>query len=245
MARVDDLLLAALGSLPSKPPEDARQSDKKRYSERMSIAIAEAFAEELRERGLSEARPAPPGVIGTSGAERRMAGGIGAKKLDVSWTTEESGLLIGLSIKTINWMDRRSSNYQKNLTNRRGDLLFEATTLHRRFPYAVLAGFLFLDVGAAADDTELRRSTFENAHPRLQLFSGREEPFGRDEQFEMLCVCLVDANPFKSNLDVYEAGHPERPLALGDVFDRLIETIATRNFDFYEYVDGNLHRTTR
>lgn len=244
MARVDDLLLAALGRLPNKPPEDAGQSEKKRYSELMSNAIAEAFAEELRERGLAEARPAPPGVIGMSGAERRMAGGIGAKKLDVSWATEESGLLVGLSIKTINWMDRRSGNYQKNLTNRRGDLLFEATTLHRRFPYAVLAGFLFLDAGAASDDTDLRRSTFENAHPRLRLFTGREEPFGRDEQFEVLCVCLVDANPFQSSLEIYEAGHPESPLALGDVFNRLIESIATRNFDFYEYLDGNLHRTT-
>src|SRR3546814_5928739 len=75
-----------------------------------------------------------------SGAERRMAGGIGAKKVDVTWATEESGLLLGISIKTINFRDVRTRNFQKSLTNRRGDMLIEAVTLHRRFPYAVLAG---------------------------------------------------------------------------------------------------------
>ena len=70
----------------------------------------------------------------------RAAGGIGAKKVDVTWATEEGGLLLGISIKGINFRDRRSKNFQKNLTNRRGDMLFEAVTLHRRFPYAVLGG---------------------------------------------------------------------------------------------------------
>ena len=63
-----------------------------------------------------------------------MAGGIGAKKVDVTWATEEGGLLLGVSIKTINFRDRKTGNFQKNLTNRRGDMLFEAVTLHRRFP---------------------------------------------------------------------------------------------------------------
>jgi len=72
----------------------------------------------------------------------------------------ESGLLMAISVKTINFRDMRSNNLQKNLTNRRGDMLFESITLHRRFPYAVLAGFLLLDKEAAADDTGRRRTTF-------------------------------------------------------------------------------------
>ncbi len=43
------------------------------------------------------------------------------------------------------YRDAKSKNFQKNLTNRRGDLTVEAVTLHRRFPYAVLTGWLFLE----------------------------------------------------------------------------------------------------
>ena len=78
-----------------------------------------------------------------SGAERRMDGGLGAKKVDVTWATEHSGLLLAISIKTVNFRDRKTANFQKNLTNRRNDMLFESTTLHRRFPYAALGGFFF------------------------------------------------------------------------------------------------------
>ena len=176
VARTDDLLLAALKSLESKPSDDATRAEKKRYSENMSAAIALALADELRQRGCHDARPAPPGELGGSGAERRLAGGIGAKKVDVTWTTEESGLLLGISVKTINFIDKRSRNFQKNLTNRRSDMLIEAVHLHRRFPYAVLGGLLFLDAGAARDGTARRKSTFQNAHPRMQLFTGRNDP---------------------------------------------------------------------
>ncbi len=55
----------------------------------------------------------------------------------------------------------------------------EAVTLHRRFRYAVLAGFLFLDHHAAKDGTSRRKSTFENAFPRLRLFSITSQPLAR------------------------------------------------------------------
>lgn len=80
MPRIDDLLQTALKGLHGKPLDNAPQSDKKRYSERVSEVIAHAVAEELRLRGLREARPAPPGELDGSGAERRMAGGLGAKR---------------------------------------------------------------------------------------------------------------------------------------------------------------------
>lgn len=244
MPSIDHLIDEALKALPEKPANDASRTAKRRYSELMSIALAVAIAEELRQRGLREALPALPGEMGTSGAERRMSGGIGAKKVDVSWATEESGLLLGVSIKTINFVDNRSGNFQKNLINRRGDLLIEATTLHRRFPYAVLVGLLILDEGAASDDTERRQSTFMNAQPRLQLFTGRTEPHGRDEQYERLLLCLVNANRFSPRFHVYEVGKPEEALSLEAVFDEVIESLAIRNFDFYEASEGTLKRTT-
>lgn len=240
MARANDLLVAGLKTLGAKPPDTADRATKQNYSQRVSNVVALAFAEELRQRGLNGARPAMPGELGLSGAERRMAGGLGPKRVDVTWATEESGLLLAISVKSINFMDRKSKAYQKNLTNRRGDMLFESVTLHRRFPYAVLAGFLILDKGATEDDTSQRKSTFENAHARLELFTGRDDPAGRDEQYERLFVCVFDPNQFAPGFETYAVGVPTSPLELEVVFDELVGLLAERNNDFYEVVDGKL-----
>jgi hypothetical protein len=242
VARIDDLLLAALKMLPPKPDDKASARTKGRYSELVSRVVAQAFAEELRHRGLRGARPAPPGVAGKSGAERRMAGGIGAKKVDVTWATEESGLIFAVSIKSINFRDRKSGNFQKNLTNRRGDMLFEGVTLHRRFPFAILAGFFFLDKDAAHDGTGKRHSTFLNAHKRLKLFTGRNDPAGRDDQFERLYLVLLDANPFQPQCQAFNVGTPESAVALDEVFSELVAQIAERNPDFYQAEGGRLVR---
>lgn len=242
MARVDDLLTAALKTLPPKPADTEGQSKKKAYSELVSKVVAQAFAEDLRERGLKGSRPAPPGVVGKSGAERRMAGGIGAKKVDVTWATEESGLVFAISIKSINFRDARTKNFQKNLVNRRGDMLFEGVTLHRRFPYAVLAGFFFLDKDAASDSTERRQSTFVNAHKRLRMFTGRSDPAGRDEQYERLYIVLLDANPFQPRYTTYQVGDGEKKVELDAAFSELLALVAERNPDFYQVVEGRLQR---
>ncbi len=172
--------------------------------------------------------------MGLSGVERRLAGGIGAKKVDVSWSTEESGLLFGGSVKTINWRDGRSNNFQKNLTNRRGEMLFESVTLHRRFPFAVLAGFIFLDKDARNDGTPRRNSTFENAFPRLRLFTGREDVAGREEQYERLYISLVDANPFTPSFECFRADDASTAVTFESILDDLVHLLAVRNFDSYE-----------
>lgn len=234
MARVDDLVLAALKTLPAKPDESAGQAAKRRYSEQMSAALAPALAEELRHRGMREARPAGPGELGASGAERRLAGGIGAKKVDVSWATEESGLLLGISVKTISFRDKATKNFQKNLTNRRADMLIESVTLHRRFPYAVLAAMLFFDKDARHDGTARRRSTFANAFPRLRLFTGRSDPAGRDEQYERFYVLLVDANPFSPSVQCFHVADQDNEVTLEQMMNELVELVTERNFDLYE-----------
>lgn len=235
MAKIDDALEAALKSLPPKPSDSAKAPIKKRYSEQLSQTMAVVIGSELRNRGLKEARPTAPGELDSSGAERRMAGGIGAKKVDVTWATEESGLLLAISIKSINFKDGRGKNYQKNLTNRRGDILMEAVTLHRRFPYAVLGGLFFFDKGAASDDTKKRRSTFLNAHARFKLFTGRGDPAGRDEQYERFYIILVEASPSVVYLEAFEAGKPGKPVPFSQIFDELLSIAADRNPDFYEY----------
>lgn len=240
MTTARDKILEALRGLPQKPPDTATSHQKKKYSEDMSAALAQAFAAELRERGMTEARPAPPGLLDSSGAERRMAGGIGAKKVDVTWATEESGLLLAISVKTINFIDRKAKNYQKNLTNRRGDMLFEAVTLHKRFPYAVLVGVFAFPEGADQDDTDLRSSTFRNAHTRFRLFTDRDDPLGRDEQYERFYIALHDANPFNPTIRFFLAGEPDTEVDIDQVFVELLDLVAERNPDLYDTRGGKL-----
>ena len=239
MDSVHALLVRALDGL---APKSSYESRKQAYSQDMSAAVALALSEAVRQRGMREALPSPPGHGGPSGAERRMAGGIGAKKVDVTWATEACGLIFSASVKTINWRDGTTGTFQKNLTNRRGDLLFEAVTLHRRFPYAVVLGFLFLDAGAFTDDTERRSSTFRNAHQRLKLFTGRDDPGDREEQFERLLVLLVNADPSGSLVSCFRVGSPDEPVSLDEVIDDALALVADRNPDFYEVRDGRLER---
>lgn len=239
MESVDVLLTSALDGLDSK---SAYTSRKRAYSQDMSNAIAGALGEALRRRGMREAMPSAPDADGPSGTERRMAGGIGAKKVDVTWATEECGLIFGASIKTINWRDGRSGNFQKNLTNRRGDMLFESVTLHRRFPYAVLFGFLFLDAEAATDDTDARESTFLNAHHRLKLFTGRDDPGDREEQYERLYIALVDADPAGSTVRCFPVGDPDASVSFDDVVADALGLVADRNPDFFDVRGGRIVR---
>ena len=240
MSRLDERLAAAIKAAGNKPADSEPAPTKKNYNQRLSDCIALALAAELRDRGMKEARPSGPGEVGASGAERRLAGGIGAKKVDVSWATEESGLIFAVSVKSIMFRDGKSKNFQKNLTNRRGDMLVEAVTLHRRFPYAVLAGFFILDAAAAADGTLRRNSTFENAFPRLRLFTRRPDPSGREEQFERFYLALVDANQFQPTVRVFEVNDGETEIDLDAALDDLIELVGERNFDLYDGTDGQI-----
>ncbi|MHB8758484.1 MAG: hypothetical protein ACYC6V_10770, partial [Bacillota bacterium] len=219
-----------------RPPSNATRVDKQRYAQRLSSEVAVSMAEDLRAHGLGGCLPDPP-----RGVEREFAGGIGAKKVDGSWSSEEAGLLLAISVKTVNFADSKTGNYQKNLTNRRGDMLFETVTLHRRFPYAVIGGLLLLHEGARSDDQgRERRSTFENAHDRFRIFTGRADPGGREEQFERAWIGLYTDSP--PSLEIYRAGEPQTALTWGQARDELLQVLAERNPDHFVLASDRLER---
>ena len=76
--------------------------------------------------------------------------------------------------------------------------------------------------------------------PRLRLFTGRDDPGGRDEQYERLYVILLDASSGHATFKAYLAGDASGPIPMERSIDELLELIAIRNPDFYEYRDGEL-----
>src|SRR5262249_42185336 len=135
-------LLDAVTRAGPPPGATASQSQRKRYSELLSRYLAEEVAAGLRQVGFPAVKPYP----GQPG-EKEFQGGLGPKRVDVSYSDERHGLLLAVSIKTIT-----TSPYGKNLKNRFGDLCTEAITLHMRFPYSVVCA-LFAFPSAADEDT--------------------------------------------------------------------------------------------
>jgi hypothetical protein len=221
-----------------KPPDDVKdQSVKKRYSERLSAEVAKVLAARLRALGVPECQPDEE-----KGKERQFAGGIGAKKVDVSFATEVGGLILGISVKSICFPDNKTKNFAKNLTNRRGDMLAEATTLHQRFPYAVLGGLFLFEGRADADATDKRISTFQRAREIFRFFTSRDDRSNSVEKYEVMAVAKFSpAKPY-GYLCYLADGSPE-PVEI-DVFLKLLLTkVAERNPDNYRFAGERLEKS--
>src|SRR5205823_1219713 len=148
------------------PPGDAAQAAKKRYSEILSKHLAQELAAGLRGVGFRNVKPLAGGP-----GEREFQGGLGPKKVDVSFADERHGLLLAVSIKSINF-----APFGKNLKNRFSDLCTEAITLHMRFPYSVVCALFAFPIAADEDVTGARtKSTFRRATALFATISGREQ----------------------------------------------------------------------
>lgn len=159
------------------------QSEKKRWSELLSRHLAKAVAANLRLAGFADTKPLPGGS-----SEKAFQGGLGPKRVDVSFADERHGLLLAVSIKTIGFPP-----FGKNLKNRMGDLLPEAITLHMRFPYAVVCALFAFPATADEDVGPMRKSsTFARAVRLFSLASGRREYTDPAEKFENITALLYE-----------------------------------------------------
>lgn len=195
------------------PGREARKEDKKRYSEVLSRRSAQEVAAGLRAIGFGGVKPLPGGP-----GERAFQGGLGPKKVDVSYADEQHGLMLAVSIKSIT-----SAPYEKNLKNRFYDLCPEGITLHLRFPYSVVCALFCFPIYADQDVTAARRvSTFERAKKLLSTISGRTEYTDPGEKFENITMMLFQ---------------PQISDAAVTPWIRLIDTLTNREMSEAEYFD--------
>jgi len=54
------------------------------------------------------------------------------------------------------------------------------------------------------------------------LFTGREDPTGRDEQFEKMYLLLLEASPQAASVQAFEVGNPKDEVPLGEILDELV-----------------------
>lgn len=174
-------LLDAVIATGPVPDDSASRAEKKRYSEILSQHLAYKVAEGLRSVGFPKVRPEPEGP-----GEKAFQGGLGPKKVDVSYADEKHGLILAVSVKSINF-----APFGKNLMNRFSDLTTESITLHLRFPYSVICAFFAMPNAADQDLTAQRtESTFSRATKLFSTISGREEYTDPGEKFENVTMML-------------------------------------------------------
>ena len=174
-------LLDAVRATGNIPDDSSSRETKKRFSEILSSHLAVEVGEGLQAQGFKNVKP----IRGGPG-EKAFQGGLGPKKVDVSYADEQHGLLLAVSIKSINF-----ALFSKNLKNRFADMCTEAITLHMRFPYAVVCG-LFAFPTASDEDVTFGRtvSTFQRATKLFKTISGREEYTDPGEKFENFTMML-------------------------------------------------------
>lgn len=194
------------------PSDAASQSDKKAYSERLSHELAIEVADALRALSFSKIKPQKhlvekgkyKGQIRII-KEKEFQGGLGPKRVDVSFSDDRHGLMLAVTIKTLNFPSfprikgseppqfdfSKKGKFSKNIKNRFGDLTTESITLHLRFPFAVVACLYVMPERSMADKgDQMRSSTFERAAKLYGTISGRIAYGDPAEKFENVTLML-------------------------------------------------------
>lgn len=190
----------ALAHAGEKPRDSATREQKKNYSERLSNSIAVLLASRLRKAGnFKSILPNPDGLGretgSASGAHKKL------KKTDVRFATQDTGLELLVSVKTLNFRDVKKDGkapggvaigrYTKNMVRNDHELRAEAMDHHERFPYAVLIGLFFVPVDAC-DDASNGKSSFAHAVITFRPRTGRRDVSDPPAQFERLFIGLYD-----------------------------------------------------
>ena len=216
----------------TRPSLDDPSTDKKNYSERLSRNAAIWIANLLR--------PTFPSITPYEDGRRQeqpAASAHGVKKLDVNFSTPTRGLELGVSVKSINFMDKSTRRFTKNYSRNDNELRAEASDYHRRQPYAVLTGVFFLPIESCDDSrTAKTPSSFAAAVQYFKRRTGRTGPADAEDRFEGFFIGLYDpvtgdARFFPAGTEVPHSGRPELHLGLdaAQLAEALVELHQVRN----------------
>jgi transcriptional regulator with XRE-family HTH domain len=218
VGNVQDAIASAQAKVPG--------GNKKNWSEAFSRALAILFANELR-ADFSGITPDEHGRR----QERRARTNRGYKKLDVGYSTEDLGLALGVSIKSINFKDPRTGRYTKNYSRNDNELRAEAMDYHRRQPFAVLVGILMLPIDSCDDGGGAggEPSSFAAAVRYFRQRTGRIPPSGDADLFESFFIGLYDSDAPAGENDIFfdvtrpppKTGRPVDGLLISDVAMRI------------------------
>lgn len=221
-----------------RPEAAAKDVDKRTYATRFADNMARCVANALRERF--------PGILPTEagGGTEVLARSVrGPKRLDVSYSTPQFGLGLGISLKSAHYREvggaKRYTHYMRSNDE---ELRAEAIGYHRRQPYAVLVGVVFLPKDACNDAKGANPSSFGSWVKYLRPLAGRDAPTDDIARFERVYIGLYDPQGTEMSFFNVEnappkAGRPKSLLSFVEFLDQVEVAYLQRNRAEFEWAD--------
>jgi hypothetical protein len=231
-----ELLKTVLAASGPRPDRSAKAAFKTQYAVRFAEKMAELIAADLR-----------PKMAGIKATTKREAGSVsGTKQLDINFSTPQLGLALGISLKSVHIREATGAErYTHNMKRNEEELRIEASGYHKRQPYAVMIGVLFLPFDSC-DDARIEgsSSSFGSWVRKLRPYSGRLEPDDEVDRFEKLFIGLYEVDGgdlgfFDVDSDPPRQGRPRRILSYQEFLDASYHAYLRRNHADFRWADGS------
>jgi hypothetical protein len=225
-------------------------------SSKAKILYAVRFADKMAEVLARDLAPKMKGIRATTKREASSTGG--RKQIDVNFSTPHLGLALGVSLKSVHIREATGAQrYTHNMKRNEEELRIEASGYHRRQPYAVIIGVLFLPYDSCEDARlEMTSSSFGSWVRKLRPYSGRSGPIDDADRFEKLFIGLyapdgsdlrffdVDTDPPKNGRpptdgELFKANRARRLLTYREFLDSAYHQYLHRNHAEFHWADGS------
>lgn len=243
-----EVVADALTAAGDRPKESDKQAVKNKY--------AIAFAEKMAQLVADDLRPRLRGIEATT---KRSAGSVrGKKQLDINFSTPQIGLALGISLKSVHIREAASSRrYTHNLKRNEEELRIEAAGYHKRQPYAVMIGVLFLPFDSVSDGRRDNPSSFGSWVRHLRPYAGRSGPSDEVDRLERIYIALyqpngtdlrffdVQSDPPKNQCPPTDGealgmdGRQRRLLTYDEFLDAIFHAYLQRNSAEFRWADGD------
>ena len=235
-ARGIEIIRAVLAAAEPRPDRSAKPAPKTQYAVRFADKMAELIADDLR-----------PKMSGIKATTKREAGSVsGTKQLDINFSTPQLGLALGISLKSVHIRESTGAErYTHNMKRNEEELHIEASGYHKRQPYAVMIGVLFLPFDSCEDArSENSSSSFGSWVRKLRPYSGRQEPDDEADRFEKLFIGLYETDGesigfFDVESDPPRQGRPRRLLSYEEFLLASYHQYLRRNHAEFRWADGS------
>lgn len=215
----------------ARPKQDDPAKAKIDYASRFALYVAECIAHDLK--------PMFPGI--TANTKRSARSVRGNKQLDINFSTPETGLALGISLKSVHTRDVSAPNrYTHNMKRNEEELRIESSGYHKRQPYAVMIAVLFLPMDSCTDG-KTESSSFGSWVRKLRPYAGRLEPEDDIDKFEKIFIALYEVDGSDLRFFDVEAAPPRnsRPPILSDAVD--LSNPETRLLSYSDFLAAAFH----
>jgi hypothetical protein len=234
MANGHPVLLEVLKAAAPRPDDASLPKERIAYAVRFADAMALRIASDLSAR-----------LEGIEATTKRSAGSLrGPKQLDVNFSTPQMGLALGISLKSVHLRDSGgAARYTHNMKRNEEELRIEASGYHKRQPYAVMVGVLFLPFDSCSDGKKDNPSSFGSFVRHLRPYCGRLGPQDDADKFERLFVGLYaldgsDLRFFDIQLAPPKNGKPINLASYSQFLDETYHAFLSRNAADFKWAEG-------